>query len=473
MPEPSRTAAIPGQHVPAKQERPEPTGIERHVESDELFFSTTDRKGIIRSANSVFSRVSGYGMSQLIGAPHNIVRHPDMPAGVFHIMWERLLSGQSMAGYVLNLGRDGRHYWVFATITPMGTGFLSVRMAPRATPLLQAAWELYEDVVESEARARRRGASRSDAAALGAQYILNGIEQLGFADYDAFMSAALPAEVAARSGLIEEYWSRPMAKGPVAGILQGAVVLDDHLKDLVSRLEHYGELAHSLEASSRAVLATALQLAEATAAARESSAAVAGRVPVLHSVATAMAGPSGETVRTLRSVVADLERLRAEVSDVRWRIALARTHNDMVASFAAEVLDHQAPATALAEVPVLCDAVAEGVGALTLTLGTINERLTDVAVALEGAGASFSDVRRLIGKWRLLVLRFEASTALAASVVPIDMMLRDGHQQLGALRELAQQCAHEVVPLDIPTLDAALDRMRQAVATLQLSELVS
>ena len=57
---------------------------------DEMFFSTTDKKGIIRSGNAVFARVSGYPMAELVGQPHNIIRHPDMPRVVFRLLWDFL-----------------------------------------------------------------------------------------------------------------------------------------------------------------------------------------------------------------------------------------------------------------------------------------------------------------------------------------------------------------------------------------------
>ncbi len=69
---------------------------ESHFTFDEIFFSKTDKKGILLSGNSIFQRVSEYSWSELIGKPHNIVRHPDMPKGVFHLLWENLNSPQKI-----------------------------------------------------------------------------------------------------------------------------------------------------------------------------------------------------------------------------------------------------------------------------------------------------------------------------------------------------------------------------------------
>ena len=94
------------------------TGVERRFHEDELIVSKTDLKGVITYANQVFCRVSGYMEEELIGQPHNIVRHPGMPRCVFKLMWDTIQSGKEMFGYVLNLARNGDHYWVYAHITP-------------------------------------------------------------------------------------------------------------------------------------------------------------------------------------------------------------------------------------------------------------------------------------------------------------------------------------------------------------------
>jgi hypothetical protein len=80
-----------------------PRDQERPFGDDELFFSTTDRKGIISSANDVFVRVSGHPRDALIGSAHNIIRHPDMPRAGCKLLWDHLGAGGPFAGYVKNL----------------------------------------------------------------------------------------------------------------------------------------------------------------------------------------------------------------------------------------------------------------------------------------------------------------------------------------------------------------------------------
>jgi PAS domain S-box-containing protein len=80
--------------------------------------SETDLKGNIIFINKNFSEVSGYSEAELVGTPHNILRHPDMPRAVFFVVWQSLLAGQSISGIVKNLAKDGRYYWVIADLEP-------------------------------------------------------------------------------------------------------------------------------------------------------------------------------------------------------------------------------------------------------------------------------------------------------------------------------------------------------------------
>ena len=97
----------------------EPKNIESVFLPDEMFFSTTDLKGIILSGNDVFIRVSKFSKEELIGKPHNIIRHPDMPRIVFKLLWDYIQSGKPIVAYVKNIAKDGSYYWVLATVVPI------------------------------------------------------------------------------------------------------------------------------------------------------------------------------------------------------------------------------------------------------------------------------------------------------------------------------------------------------------------
>jgi PAS domain S-box-containing protein len=92
--------------------------IEKPVPSDKFIVSKTDTRGIITYANPVFIEISGYEEDELIGANHNIVRHPDMPRTIFKLLWDTIQKGDGIFAYVKNMAKDGSYYWVFAHVTP-------------------------------------------------------------------------------------------------------------------------------------------------------------------------------------------------------------------------------------------------------------------------------------------------------------------------------------------------------------------
>jgi PAS domain S-box-containing protein len=111
------------------------TPIETPYPHGKLIVSRTDTRGIMTQCNPSFVDMSGYGEAELIGQPHCLLRHPDMPAAAFRDLWETVQAGRQWHGYVKNLRKDGGHYWVYATVVPNVrdgkiVGFTSVRREP-------------------------------------------------------------------------------------------------------------------------------------------------------------------------------------------------------------------------------------------------------------------------------------------------------------------------------------------------------
>ena len=111
------------------------TPIETPYPHGKLIVSRTDTRGIMTQCNQSFVDMSGYGEAELIGQPHCLLRHPDMPAAAFRDLWETVQAGRQWHGYVKNLRKDGGHYWVYATVVPNVrdgkiVGFTSVRREP-------------------------------------------------------------------------------------------------------------------------------------------------------------------------------------------------------------------------------------------------------------------------------------------------------------------------------------------------------
>ncbi|MGY0196872.1 methyl-accepting chemotaxis protein [Leptothrix sp. BB-4] len=134
------------------------TGQEFKVPGDRMLVSVTDLKGRITYCNQAFIDVSGYTRDELMGQPHNLVRHPDMPAEAFRDLWETVEAGLPWTGLVKNRRKTGEHYWVQANATPMRqgeriVGFLSVR-TPASREGVDAAEALYAQMREEAASGR-------------------------------------------------------------------------------------------------------------------------------------------------------------------------------------------------------------------------------------------------------------------------------------------------------------------------------
>ena len=121
---------------------------EIQLDSETIIVSETDKKGKILYANEDFCKICGYTKDELIGKPHNIVRHPDMPRAAFKDLWQTILSGKKWHGIVKNLAKDGSYYWVHAKVYPNtaadgSTTFTSVRIKPTEDEI-ENAKKLYE-----------------------------------------------------------------------------------------------------------------------------------------------------------------------------------------------------------------------------------------------------------------------------------------------------------------------------------------
>lgn len=157
---------------------------------DEVFFSRTDKRGIIQASNYIFKRVSGYDWDEMLGAPHKLIRHPDMPKGVFHLLWDTLKNDKPMGAYVKNKAKDGLPYWVYAIAMPIDGGYLSVRIKP-SSDVLAKVKELYKGLGQTETD---DGYEPDEAACV----LQNQISELGYADYNAFETDCLMQELASR-----------------------------------------------------------------------------------------------------------------------------------------------------------------------------------------------------------------------------------------------------------------------------------
>lgn len=163
-----------------------PTDIEKKMRDEDFIVSKTDITGRLTYGNEIFFEFSGYSEAELLGAQHNIIRHPDMPRGVFRYLWIHIAKGEEVFAYVKNMAKDGSFYWVFTQVTPyydeLGKicGYLSVRRAPKRS-VLPTIEDLYRRMRNAEAHAGRKHACDASLALLTEILIQQGVS------YDEFI----------------------------------------------------------------------------------------------------------------------------------------------------------------------------------------------------------------------------------------------------------------------------------------------
>lgn len=428
---------------------------------DELFFSTTDRKGVIEQANSVFVRISRYSWDDLIGAPHNIIRHPDMPGGAFLALWSMLLDGQPSCAYVHNLAADGTTYTVFATMTPLADGFLSVR-SRCSTALVGAANAIYDAVRPVEFLTREAGQSAHDAAVAGAREMQQRLSGEGFAGYPEFVKAALPAEVEARAELSHGLPERPDADGVYADVLAAVHRMDDELKEFLAHMGELADTAAQLQSASDQAQAASAEREAAAERIREAASTNASFAPVLMPV-NLWVSMSDEMKRELAELTTTLAELQASCTDTRFRLALARLHSDMLGQFAAELIDevpgHENAAPAMGD---LCEAIFDGMEQTETQMARNADLATRAAAKINEATGVLQLPLDLIEAWR--VKAAEREDDVVRGLIPIvEEQVDRSITAIAALRELAAKCAAIAEPMRTDAIDVECARIRALV----------
>jgi PAS domain S-box-containing protein len=165
-----------------------PTNKEIFFHEPELIVSKTDLKGRITYANQTFCKMAGFSEAELIGAPHSIIRHPDMPRGVFKLLWDTVLAGKEIFAYVKNMARNGDFYWVFAHVTPSFDdqhniiGFHSNRRVPDQAVIKNTIAPLYAEVLCEE----KKHTNGQQELAAGYSFLTNFLQSKG-TTYDALI----------------------------------------------------------------------------------------------------------------------------------------------------------------------------------------------------------------------------------------------------------------------------------------------
>ncbi len=166
------------------------TGVERFFDDNELIVSKTDLKGHITYANDVFLNIADYTEQEVLGQPHSMIRHPDMPRSIFKLLWETIQDGSEIFAYVINRTKHGDHYWVQAHVTPSTDargeviGYHSNRRVPDKRIVAENIIPLYRSLLAEEQKHQNgKDGIQAGYSMVGAMLADRGL------DYDQFIAA--------------------------------------------------------------------------------------------------------------------------------------------------------------------------------------------------------------------------------------------------------------------------------------------
>ncbi|MBE6481544.1 MAG: PAS domain S-box protein [Actinomyces ruminicola] len=444
-------------------------GNERRFGAADLFFSTTDAKGVIRGTNRVFNTLSRYSAEQLIGAPHNIIRHDDMPAGAFRLMWDELEQGRAACVYVLNRAQDGMDYWVFATVAPLDDGYLSVRVRPSNHALFDPIKQMYARVRAAEREYAARGHSRHEVGEYGARLLSEELGKERFRGLYSFARAALPRELAL---LVVEGVRVPRrieSDSPMSIVLSMMGAIERDTDELVHQLGEYQDLINGLGAWTTGVRSVVDRAARVGSLVTElTSPDPDSSVPA---VAERVRERSTQAVELLQQFNSSLVALYEVVSEVRFRASMMRLHTLMTGIFAAAVLDGAEDDSA--------DAIGDLAEALMADLEPLVPACRNAA---DLAGRMDADMRSLVSnldrvkrpfqRW-IRALRDEG-TQPRTEGADAEALLREaeelgeqGFPETSPLAELAAKARGVVVTLDEHVIRERVGTVREALARMQ------
>ena len=420
---------------------------------DELFFSTTDSKGIIQKANSVFVRLSEYPWEELVGAPHSIIRHDEMPGAVYDLLWSTIKAGEPFCGYVINRARSGRPYVVFATITPLsGGGYLSVRSRPCLPDLLEAALRIYVKVRTLERAARAQGGSKANAAKIGGLLLTELLAGTPLRDYQSLLLTALPAEVRARAAASAGLPERD-GDGPLARILRSVRAVSDQLDAWLTQMDDLADLAQSLTEATRRLRSLT---AAAQVTAKQVIAAQTGELaPAMLSV-NVWVSMLPEIEAAISGLEDQLAQLSRSSATARFRIALARLHNDATGQFTAELID-SASSEHTDAIGQLVETLRDGLTAAS-DFGRENAALAaDVAASIDAVHDLLTVPISLLDSWQHQVGGRDDVSAELMTTVTGQIQAEQAGDQL--LSDLSAQCRSSAVPLKTAVIEEHLARI--------------
>jgi len=455
---------------------------------DEMFFSTTDPKGIIRSGNEVFARVSGYPLAELVGQPHNIIRHPDMPRVVFRLLWASLQQGLPIAALVKNMAKDGRYYWVVALVTPVPGGFLSVRFKP-SCPISGALQGLYTKLRAVEAQHGDGGAEGRAGMDAAERLLGEELARLGFTDYDSFMWKFLHEEIKSRDCQVSRA-GLAAARPAAAGTSEAARLLLDiqksggqayaQIDSLYQHLDELTSLHDRLTEKSASVFDHTLNIRFVALSTTIKAVKLGNAGRSLEVIAQYLGEASARTSAEVLRLTGHIRDVSAELHTVIFNLAGARLQLEMMLFFGRELLGAELAGktdglTAGTSRQDMISSLQEAFHATMLRavefLGLLSKHLAGLNVAADELGRTMLalHVAQLGGK--VEASRIADDDSITAMLGEIHGHIGSTADELHELGDITGRFAGLIraVPEIVRAIDAALDRIKADVRQLAAS----
>ncbi|MCL2737024.1 MAG: hypothetical protein FWD75_10435 [Propionibacteriaceae bacterium] len=421
--------------------------------------------GVITAANTVFVQLSRFNYEQLMGAPHNIIRHPAMPGGAFKLMWDTLQAGDPFCAYVANLAADGSTYSVLATITPLGQdSYLSVRCRPQCDDLHNAATAIYRATRPLELESRAAGLSARDAAATGLQKLAHLLGDAGFATYEDFMNVVLPAEMAIRWAAPQP--RRPDATGPAADLLVATTALQDALHDWMAHQSRLADVAQHLQVAVpqlRLSMDEALQTGQTLT---RSTSEVFNPVMIWINLWAQMMDSLDNILSQLGQ---SLTALRQSCLRTVFHLSLTTLHTQTVAQFAVELIDQVTvpgydEQARMAAINALGQALAHGFSATEERVAANATLAAQTASHVDFTHDVMDIPHQVIAQWKKVA---DAHASDTAALLPrVEEQVRRTDESLALLEELSRQISSVAQQTPTARVTAALSQVLTCMSAL-------
>lgn len=297
------------------------------------------------AGNETFIRISGYSKEEMIGSPHNIIRHPDMPKVVFKLLWSQIQDKKPIVAYVKNMAIDGRYYWVLATVFPAKEKYISIRIKP-SSPYFQLVQEVYKQMLEVE----KTGGMEASGKLL--YEILNS---KNFTSYDAFMIAVLTEELKCKDKELEKSnellttLTGLKASGDAdnpreyfQGLCGTSQILGDCFGKIFSKLDNFISLNAILREKSEFMLGLSRDIRILSLNAAVESARISGAGASLSVLAKEMGSYSKTSENEINKINDDIKSVAAELERVIFNVGAAKLQINMVTFFSIELLNRLA-----------------------------------------------------------------------------------------------------------------------------------